>query len=320
MNTKISIIIPAYNGEEYIKRAIESVLNQTYEDFEIIIVDDFSRDNTVSIVKKLQKDDSRIKLICLDKNSGGPALPKNKGFEISQGEFIAYLDQDDEWMINKLQEQLDFFMNSPNYNLGLVSCGADLINDKGNCFAFFTPIKKKNIFPDILLRNPIYSNSGVMIKREVINSVGDRDEKMKYSEDLDMWIRIAKAGYKIDYLYKSLFRYQFHKDNATKTINKIAKVLDMEYLFLKHRDLYLKYNYEHLGYFRLGIMYLLGGDIKKSRQSFKNSIKINQIFMPAYFGYFFSMLGNVGIIIINFLIFIYRLINGKKYLLFSNKK
>jgi len=146
-NKSVSIIIPTYNGEKYIKRAILSVLNQTFQDFEIIVVDDFSCDNTVKIVRELQIKNPRIKLICLEKNSGGPALPKNKGFEISSGEFIAYLDQDDEWLENKLEEQIKFFNNSKDKKLGLVSCGASLINNSGKCFGSFIPVENKNIFP-----------------------------------------------------------------------------------------------------------------------------------------------------------------------------
>lgn len=318
--TNLSIILPTYNGEKYIRRAIESVLSQTFQDFEIIVVDDFSKDDTVKIVKELQKGDSRIKLLCLEENSGGPAHPKNKGFEISCGKYIAYLDQDDEWYPDKLKEQINFFDNSSNKSLGLVSCGADLIDDSGKCFGVFTPTKNKTVFPEILLRNPIYSNSSVMIKREVIDVVGGRDENIKYSEDLDMWIRIAKAGYDIDYIYKPLFRYHFHEDNVTKTTGILSKVKDVEYMFRKHKDLYLKYDYVYIGYFRLGVMYFLGGDSKKSRQCFINSIKINRVFVPSYFGYIFSILGIIGVKIINFLIFIYRLFHGKKYLLLSSKQ
>jgi len=319
MNPKVSIIVPTYNGEKYIQRAIESVLNQTFQDFEIIVVDDYSKDNTVKIIKELQKNDSRIKFLCLEKNSGGPALPKNKGFEISRGEFIAYLDQDDEWLPTKLEEQINLFKNSLKKNLGLVSCGANLVNAHGKYFGYFIPIKKENIFPEILLRNPIYSNSSVLIKREVIDVVGKRDENMKYSEDLEMWIRISRVGYDFDYIYKPLFNYHFHENNVTNTGDKTMKVRDMEYTFKKHKDLYNQYNYAHIGFFRLGVMYFLGGDSKKSRQCFIESIKINKIFIPSYLGYIFSLLGFVGIAIINSLIFAYRLVRGKKYLLLSSR-
>ncbi len=176
-NKLVSIIIPTYNGEKYIERAIRSILNQTYQDFEIIVVDDFSIDNTVEIVKELQKEDHRIKFIKLEENSGGPARPKNEGFKIAKGEYIAYLDQDDEWLATKLEEQMNFFENSNNDKLGLVSCGASLIYTRGKCFDNFIPVKSNNIFPEILLRNPIYSNSSVLIKHEVIENVGERDEK-----------------------------------------------------------------------------------------------------------------------------------------------
>jgi len=316
MNCKISVIIPTYNGGKYIKRAIESVLNQTFQDFEIIVVDDFSSDDTISVIKELQKENSRIKLICLDKNSGGPACPKNEGFKIAEGEYITYLDQDDEWLPNKLEEQLKLFEGSKGKSLGLVSCGVELINNEGKCFSLFTPVEKKSIFPEILLRNPIYSNSSVMIKREVIDKVGERDEKMKYSEDLDMWIRITSSGYNIDYIYKPLIKYYFHNNNVTKTIGEF-RVRDAEYIFNKHQDLYIKYNYVHVGLFRLGVMYFLNGNIKKSRECFKKSIKENKIFIPAYFGFAFSFLGIIGVGIINSLIFAYRIFRGKKYLILS---
>lgn len=320
MNSKISIIIPTYNGEKYIRRAVESVLNQTFQDFEIIVVDDFSSDKTIEIVKELQEKDSRIKLICLEKNSGGPAHPKNEGFKIASGRYLAYLDQDDEWMANKLEEQINFFENSKDKKIGLVSCGASLINTSGEYFGSFIPVKNRSIFPEILLRNPIYSNSSVLIKREVIEDVGGRDENMRYSEDLEMWIRIAGYGYDFGYICKPLFKYYFHNNNVTNTASKIMKVRDMEYIFEKHKNLYEKYNYMYIGFFRLGVMYFLGGDSKKSRQCFLESIKINKMFVPAYIGYIISTLGKVGAIIINCLIFCYRLFHGKKYLLLPHFK
>jgi len=316
---KISIIIPTYNSSLFLKRTIQSVLAQTFTDWELLIVDDCSTDNTVDLVNEFVNKDSRIKLFKTAQNSGGPAHPKNIGFKNSQGEFIAYLDHDDEWLPSKLEEQMNVFLNSEKKNLGLVSCGAYLINDTGKCFSVFIPQKKKNLFPEILLRNPIYSNSGVLVKREVIETVGERDETMKYSEDWEMWIRIFKAGYAIDYIYKPLFRYHFHKENSTKILAYNTKIKDVEYVLEKHKDLYLKYNYAHIGFFRLGVMYFLGNDSQKSRQCFANSIKINKMFLPCYFGYFLSTLGIMGRMIINFLILIYRFFHGRKYLLFSRE-
>ncbi|ETB63551.1 TPA: hypothetical protein DIC38_03600 [Candidatus Nomurabacteria bacterium] len=317
MSPKISIIIPTYNGEKYIQKAIESVLNQTFKDFEVIVVDDFSKDNTVSVIEELQKKDERIKIICLNENSGGPAKPKNEGFKIAKGEYVAYLDQDDEWLKEKLEEQIKFFEDSKDKNLGLVYCGGNLVDEDNKCFSQYIPKMKDNPFPEMLLRNPIYSNSSVLIKREVIERVGERDENMKYSEDFDMWIRVAKSGYGIGVISKPLFNYFFHKNNVTKTINQILKVKDMEYLFNKNEDIYRKYNYTHIGFFRIGVMYYLAGDSKESRKFFIKSIKTNKIFLPVYFGYILSLFGDFGKRIIYFLIFLYRIAKGKRYLIFK---
>jgi glycosyltransferase involved in cell wall biosynthesis len=316
MAPKVSIIIPTYNSSFFIKRTISSVLNQTFANWELLIIDDCSFDNTVELVNMFIKQDGRIKLFKTSQNSGGPAQPKNVGIEKAKGEYVAFIDHDDEWLPEKLEKQLYLFSNSQKKNIGLVSCGANLINNKGKCFSTYNPIKKEIIFPEILLRNPIYSNSSVLMKREVIDIVGPRDEKMKYSEDWEMWIRICKAGFDIDFVYEPLFNYYFHSYNATKTLtDKFIKIKDMEYIFKKHYDLFLRYNYVHVGYFRLGVMYFLSGDTKKSRLCFVESLKSKKLFIPAYVGYSFSLLGIIGILIINFLIFIYRLIHGRTYII-----
>ncbi len=310
---KVSIIIPTYNSEKFLNRTIRSVVNQTYKDWELIIVDDYSTDNTRQIIKKWEKKNKRIRSVFLEKNSGGPARPKNKGFEISQGEFIAYLDHDDEWLPEKLSEQMDLFIKSSKKNLGLVACGAYLVNNAGKCFGVHAPPKNETIFPKILFRNPIQSNSSAILKREAVEFVGQRDEVMKYSEDWDMWIRIAQAGYEIDFVYKPLFRYYFHETSATMALGIIVKVKDAEYVFQKHQDLYVKYDFLDVGFFRLGVMFFRGGDAKKSRWCFTQSIKKNNIFIPSYCGYVLSFLGFIGVGIINSLIWAYRLMYGKTY-------
>lgn len=315
-NTKISIIIPTYNSSLFIERTMASVLKQTFNNWELIIVDDCSNDNTYSILKKFEGIDKRIKVFKTLKNSGGPTVPKNIGFKKTTGEYIAYLDHDDEWLPEKLEKQIMVFENTKDPKLGLVSCGANLINTKNKIFSIYKPIIKKKYLPEILLRNPIYSNSSVLIKKEVIDAIGPRDENMKYSEDWEMWIRIIINGYNINFINQPLFNYYFHNNNVTKTLkDKLVKVRDAEYVFKKYYNTYSKYNYLHIGYFRLGVMYLLGGDIKTSRLNFMRSIKLKNFFIPAYIGYLLSFLNILGILVINFLIFLYRILKGKIYLL-----
>jgi glycosyltransferase involved in cell wall biosynthesis len=317
---KISVITPTYNGSSFIKRAIQSVINQTFTDWELLIVDDCSKDDTVELVSEFAKQDKRIKLSKTSKNSGGPATPKNIGIKNAIGEYVAFLDHDDEWLPEKLKKQLKVFEESKDDRLGVVSCGANLINNKGKCFSIYKPTKRKITFPEILIRNPIYSNSSVLMKRNLIDIIGQRDEVMKYSEDWDTWINVCKAGYNIDFVYESLFNYYFHDSNTTKILkDKLAKAKDALYVFIKYQDLYNKYNYIHIGYFRLGVMYFLGEDVKNSRLYFLESIKHKRLFIPAYFGYIFSFLGGLGILIINFIIFLYRIMHGKIYLIKTKK-
>lgn len=127
---KVSIIIPAYNSSRFLKRAIGSILAQTFRDWELLIVDDCSKDSTPLIVEEYSKFDKRVKLFKTDHNSGGFAIPKNIGIENSKGKYIAFLDHDDEWFPEKLEKQLSVFENSRDEKLGLVSCYINFIDSK----------------------------------------------------------------------------------------------------------------------------------------------------------------------------------------------
>jgi glycosyltransferase involved in cell wall biosynthesis len=136
---KISVIVPTYNRSELLPRAINSILNQTFKDFELIIVDDGSTDNTKKIIEKYSENDSRIKYI-YQENSGGPPRPKNTGIKIAKGNYIAFLDSDDEWLPSKLEEQIKKYIeNDKNHNIGLVGCGAIIINKATKEKEYFTP-------------------------------------------------------------------------------------------------------------------------------------------------------------------------------------
>ena len=101
----ISIIIPIYNAELYLEETIDSVLNQTYQIFELLLINHNSTDNSSSIINNFVKKDKRVKAVHLDINMGGPAHPRNVGLDISQGEYVAFLDSDDVWLEKKLEKQ-----------------------------------------------------------------------------------------------------------------------------------------------------------------------------------------------------------------------
>ncbi|WP_418264441.1 glycosyltransferase family 2 protein [Flavobacterium faecale] len=145
-NSLVSIIIPTFNSEKFITEAIQSVQNQTYINWEILIVDDASTDNTVELINKIRAKDSRIKLHLLKSNSG-TGVARNKALKQAQGRYIAFLDADDLWMPEKLQKQLDFLHDN---NLSFTFSSYDCIDEDGN------PLGKRVIPPQNLSYNQLF--------------------------------------------------------------------------------------------------------------------------------------------------------------------
>jgi glycosyltransferase involved in cell wall biosynthesis len=303
MPHKVSVIIPIYNRADLLPRAMSSVLNQTFQDFELIIVDDGSTDNTKQVVEEFQKKDKRIKYIWQE-NSGGPAKPRNIGIKDSQGEYIAFLDSDDDWLPEKLEKQLEIFEKNRQTNLGFVGCNA-LIVKEDKIQEYKTP-KYKNILPKILEGCFIWSCSSVIIKKLVLDKVGFFDENLKIGDDWDMWIRIIINGYSFDFVDEPLFKYYIHSGNisALKNIKKIA--VDYNFLLEKYKKYYEQNPKIYSNRLRYtGASYILAKDLKKGREYFKKSIKINPLNFKSYSRFLFSLLGSN---------FYYKLIQIKKFI------
>lgn len=189
-NSFISVVVPTYNRADLISETIESILNQTYKYFELIIVDDGSTDNTEEVIRKFK--DSRIKYIKTD-NWGGPARPRNIGIKKAKGEYIAFCDDDDIWLPEKLEKQIRVFQISNETAMlytRFKTIEGDVISNK--IFPENGKYKSGNIFKSIYLRNLI-ACSGVMVKRSVLDQVGlfNTDPNLIAIEDADLWLRIA---------------------------------------------------------------------------------------------------------------------------------
>src|SRR5262249_39357728 len=129
---RVTVLIPAYNASSTIERAVDSVLAQTYSDYEIIVVDDGSRDATADIVASRYGD--RVRLLCLTRNQGESAA-MNHGIDAAEGELIAFLDADDEWLPDKLSKQVDALNRNP--DAVMVSCACRFLDVNGNVFREF---------------------------------------------------------------------------------------------------------------------------------------------------------------------------------------
>jgi glycosyltransferase involved in cell wall biosynthesis len=187
---KISILICTYNRANFIEKAIQSVLNQTLIDFEIIIMDDDSKDNTEDIIKSLK--DSRIKYYKNETNLG-ISRNRNLGLSKSAGKYIAILDSDDFWIDNnKLQKQFDFLENNPEYVL--IGSNIKIIDEKEN-FIKNTDFETEDIeIRKKILKSNQIPHSSVMYRKEAIEKVGLYNEKFSCDEDLDLFLKLGLIG------------------------------------------------------------------------------------------------------------------------------
>jgi glycosyltransferase involved in cell wall biosynthesis len=211
----VSVIIPAYNAEKYLKVSVDSVMMQTYKNIEIIIVDDGSIDATASVASEYR---DRVRYV-YQKNSG-PSEARNKGVQLSKGELIAFLDADDQWLPEKLERQVACFEKYT--GIYYVGCGVYDVDQSGSVFS-----QRKGLVgwsQDALIRGMKISNifsaacSYGLVKKECFAVLGLFDTKMRGSEDRDMWFRIAKA-YKGAFLEEPLIKYRFHNANSHKNIS-----------------------------------------------------------------------------------------------------
>jgi len=210
---KISIVIPTYNCAKYICEAINSVINQTYKNVEIIVVDDGSTDNTREILKPYI-DSKKIRYF-YEENSG-PAKAKNKGIRIADGEYIAFLDSDDMWLPDKLKSQMDFFRSHP--NIKAVHCDLDFFNADNilnNIFDKKRLIQEGWIFEDYLLLRSWVFLSCLLVRKTVLDTIGLFNESLYTAEDTNLILRIAKK-YRFGFVDKILVKRRMHGKNLSQ--------------------------------------------------------------------------------------------------------
>ncbi len=189
---RVSVIIPAYNSAATLARSLDSVVAQTVPPYETLVVDDCSSDDTVAVAEKYA--DRGVRVVPLSKRSGA-AGARNEGVRAAQGEFIAFLDSDDEWLPTKLEKQLRV-MDSDN-RLSLVFCSSTLFSpegkDLGDIYGGHVPTVGADAWKALLVTNFIATPS-VLARRAQLMSLGCFDTKLKIGEDQDMWIRLALIG------------------------------------------------------------------------------------------------------------------------------
>lgn len=281
--TLVSVIIATYNRASLLERAIKSVLNQTFKNFELIIVDDGSTDNTCELVNQFIQIDSRVKYIWQE-NSGGPAKPRNMGIRKAKGEYITILDSDDEILPEKLEKQVNKFQSEPE-NVGVVYCGIKYVSKNGKCRTKkVIPSLKGNLFVK-LLQDSFLGYSTLLIKKECFQKSGLFDNTLPSGEDWDMWIRISK-NYEFDYVPEALSIYNIHGKQISAdfkdTIEGFKRILDK---YKADISRFPSIYSDHL--IRIGIFCCINGDLSTGQKYFSESIKIKPYQIKAYLNFIF---------------------------------
>ena len=211
-NDLVSIIMPAYNCEEWIGITIDSVLGQTYQNWEIIIIDDCSTDNTSAVVMEFIKKNHRISYYKLEENSG-PAIARNKALELASGKFIAFLDSDDVWFPEKLARQIKF-MKENDYAFTCTSYTK--IDENGKYLNRTIIAKSKQDYNSLLKTCP--GNSTVIYNQEKLGKL--KIPEIKKRNDYVMWLQVIKKGKYLYGLKEPLGSHRIRSDSLSS--NKIS--------------------------------------------------------------------------------------------------
>ena len=210
---KISLIMSVYNGEDYLAETIDSVISQTFTEWEFIIINDCSTDNTSKILAEYGSKDERIKVHTNETNLRLPSS-LNKALSLAEGKYIARMDADDICMPDRLQKQYDFMGENPNVDLS--SCRFFTLKNgvysSGGCGGKNDDISIKAL---LLVTNPIL-HPGIIAKADVIKKLG-YDKNFTCTEDMELWTRFVLSGKKVEILPEYLMIYRLHDKQITET-------------------------------------------------------------------------------------------------------
>lgn len=244
----ISVVIPLYNKEKSIRATLESVLRQSYTDYEIIVVDDGSSDNSVSVVEsiiaKYKMSNVKCKIQLFSKPNGGVSSARNFGIENSRGEYIALLDGDDQWDKDYLEEQMKMIHDFPkaamwginfaelNHGKLIRKLETDLPDGyRGYVERYFQRPKRIS---------DLFCSSSVVIRKEAFDKVGMFDERIKYSEDSDMWFRII-SNYSVAFYDRYMVWYLYDAENRAMNRKRLLKYW-LPYFVEKYKDPLFKHD------------------------------------------------------------------------------
>lgn len=212
----ISVVMSVYNGEKYLDEAIQSILTQTYKDFEFIIINDGSTDKSLEIIEKYKKNDERIVLI--SRENKGLIASLNEGIEKAKGKYIARMDADDICLPSRFEEQFHLMEKE---NIDICGCHYAMINKKGKYIdTIYTPLNNDSLFLYIILAVP-FAHGSAMIKKEFLSKNNLKyGQNAKYAEDKSLWCSMFNRYAKFANVDKVLFEYREFNQSLSKIRSK----------------------------------------------------------------------------------------------------
>jgi len=277
----VSVVIPTFNRGHFLSRSINSVLNQNFKNFELIVVDDGSTDNTYEIIQSFNN--INLKYVRLDKNYGG-SHARNIGILSSRGRYIAFQDSDDEWNADKLEKQVSL-INVADKSVGVVYTRFKKIENRRITYIPSGKIKDKEgyILNEILKANFV-STQTVLIKKECFEKAGYFDDELPRLQDWDLFIRIS-FYYQFLIIEDPLVTVYHHQDNISSNnlslIVALNKIIN-KYMFLfKNNKSIVSRHYFHLSYLQF-----FHSDGLEWKKNLKNSLKNNPLNMRSWCAFF----------------------------------
>jgi glycosyltransferase involved in cell wall biosynthesis len=283
---QVSVIVPTRNRAQFLPLALASVLNQSFKDFEVLVVDDASDDNTPAIVHGLR--DPRVRYIRHGFQRGG-AGARNTGILSSQGEYVAFLDDDDEWLPEKLCKQMDLISASGS-RVGCVYTGYLLVDRAtGGVRGVKIPEKRGDLAKDLLINNCLGAGgSSVLLRRDCLRQTGTFDEQLPSFQDYDLWIRLSKR-FEFDYVPEPLVRMYLHQKKISTDLAALAHGTDI--MFRKYGSAPSMKKYLSDKYLSLAVSYCLQGELGKGRQYYMRAMAVYPFDVRHYLNFGLSFLG-----------------------------
>jgi glycosyltransferase involved in cell wall biosynthesis len=279
----VSVVIPAYNRAETLSRAIDSVLAQTFEDFEIIVVDDGSTDETPAVVESY--DDDRIDYRRLDRNRGAN-IARNRGIKIAEGDLLSFLDSDDELHPEHLERVVERFWESSDHCAGVYTSFESVID--GRLIDVSIASDSEITATDIRKGNIVGTLSCTTFEAEVFEEIGNFDEELPSGQDLDFYIRVLESRSMVGIEDILVTKHQL-EDSIGKDIER--KREGFKQIREKHGD-NLSAEYKSKQYRVEGQLYAIEGELNRARDRFQNALRLHPKSPITYYFYFTSLFGS----------------------------